>query len=202
MNENMQELQVGAVYEHGGNMFVVASVTLKDAVVVNQKNGKVFSHCFPVTVKNMYDATIVVDTEEVENEIGVSQEKTLRVVRHVRPTDIFYKELYGFTLVFDLNYTTRKIDVGISVCNGDRFNRKIGFELATSGRNYVKNLDMPDSIFYGESARGLVSWFIEDSTHENMDNDCAEYQVAFSTIETMIDMYFSSKNFLNNLGLE
>jgi len=83
----------------------------------------------------------------------------VEVVRYIRPEPTVYEDsnMYGVTLVFKLDYRDRKVDVGISICNGDNFDKEIGVSLAKMGGITVKNLNMPANF---DAHEGITHWFI------------------------------------------
>lgn len=117
----------------------------------------------------------------------------LEVVRFIRPLNWDNHNLYGVTLVFNLDYNRRKIDVGISICNGDNFEKSDGINRAKTGKMYIAGLDMPADIWNCASKDGLIAWFMERAVVENEHNPSVAFNINWKSIELMIDMYAASK---------
>lgn len=67
-----------------------------------------------------------------------------RVIRYVRPTNKWGKRdnLGGVTLVFDMDYTDRKVAVRFSVCSkNENFDKKTGLAVAEKSEAEVFDLD-------------------------------------------------------------
>lgn len=116
----------------------------------------------------------------------------VRVVRYIRPYGK-HANMYGTTLVFDLDYENRQVNVGISICNNDNFTKKEGVDRATSGKLNITGLHMPDDIYASNGQDGLVEWFIERSPRENTHNESAVYNIGWAGIQLILDMYSNSK---------
>lgn len=82
-------------------------------------------------------------------------ENKISVIRYVRPQvdgptpnlyDFMtglYSNLYGVTVVFDIDYDTRKVKASWSVCNGDNFEKARGVLLALQhAQNFEFDLEM------------------------------------------------------------
>lgn len=94
----------------------------------------------------------------------VGRTNPVEVVRYIRPLDMNCggkSNMYGVTLIFSLDYEARSIDVLLSVCNGDNFDKSIGLRLARQGDIGVFNAPMPYDIYSCTSEDSLVQWFIE-----------------------------------------
>ena len=63
----------------------------------------------------------------------VEKPRFVDVVRYIRPRDHFGEilNLFGVALVFRLDYETKTVSAGYSVCMGDNFSRVIGKDIAT-----------------------------------------------------------------------
>lgn len=97
---------------------------------------------------------------------------TIEVVRYARPNPHteFNDNLYGITFVFTLNYVTRKVNVQWSVCNGDNFDKKVGYSQAKKRTTFEFDLDLVKN-------RGLVKAFLLDAFQSE------------SVAEMMVDNY-------------
>lgn len=138
--------------------------------------------------------------EKINNVNTPKKKNPIHVVRYIRPQDEYCisSNLYGVTLIFTLDYEKRLIDVGISVCNGDNFDRKVGVKLASGGEIGVKNALMPSDIYTGESKDGLVDWFIqrfpeEYISYRNDKNINTKININTKTINLINTIYSMSK---------
>lgn len=163
-----------------------------DNNVVKTDPTLVSQYCKKINVGQTYEKVAVpVASSRAGKENKPNPFVVPRFVRPLHRND----NLYGVTLVFILNYETRIVDVGISICNGDNFVKQIGIDLALDGSNFVSGLHMPDDIYACNSADSLVQWFFERSPSENQNNENATYNISWKTIKLMLDIYQSSKHF-------
>jgi len=120
----------------------------------------------------------------------------IQVVRYIRPLDEHCGDnsnLYGVTLVFTLDYDNRKIDVGISICNGDNFSRKEGIKRAMSGKLSITDIYMPDEIYHCNGDAGLVEWFVAKLPHQPEAIGPASINIGYNSIKLMCEMYAYSE---------
>lgn len=113
----------------------------------------------------------------------------IEVIRFIRPDHGYYIDanMYGVTLAFTLDYELRKVHVGISICNGDNFEKDTGVALARTYRHNVTNLDMPKS-FDG----CLVKWFM-DTAPTQIFEETASTTLTPSIINNLVGIFEMSK---------
>ena len=113
----------------------------------------------------------------------------IEVIRFIRPDHGYYIDanMYGVTLAFTLDYELRKVHVGISICNGDNFEKDTGVALASTYRHNVTNLDMPKS-FNG----CLVKWFM-DAAPTQIFEETASTTLTPSIINNLVGIFAMSK---------
>lgn len=91
----------------------------------------------------------------------------VRVIRYVRTKNgkqpWIYNNLGGATMVFDMNYTDRMVDVYLAVCHPkDNFCKKTGIEQALgNGIQRVLSLDKFQSFANQEGIEGFVKAYHE-----------------------------------------
>ena len=157
------------------------SLHLPTVIMVNGKSHKVqakknehnvFAHLvidgvdFPSISFPIDQSKITVDEHAFGFIAGLADNTTqnkVSVVRYLREYSVNGDVVgnSGMTFYFVINYSTRKVDVGISRCSGETFVKSKGAEFArqnlTNGTRYM-NLDIPSGGFhpYGN----ILSWFI------------------------------------------
>lgn len=151
----------------------------------------------PDTIKSVVKAI----TKHVNNLQAIDQnpragkedkKNPVEVVRFLRPYS-FNENMFGVTFIFTLNYHTRRIDVKISVCNGDNFSRQEGIDRAKNGKISMNNLYMPDDIYNSNGKDGLVKWLIERVPNETCGDKNAKFNINQTTLKLIIDMYSNSR---------
>lgn len=114
--------------------------------------------------------------------------QNIRVIRYIRPgkkywtkywdTDI-YSNMYGITLVFNLDFENKFVTVKWSVCNGDNFSKKIGIETAERSKTMlIFGFDeihggLVNTVFnkiYNHNFNAHVSNFYYEQIHEIFKN--------------------------------
>ena len=91
----------------------------------------------------------------------------IEVVRYARPHHTHpNSNLFGITFIFNLDYVTRKVKVQWSVCNGDNFNKKVGYSQAKKRMDFEFPLDLV-------KGRGLVKAFLGDAFQNESLTDMA-----------------------------
>ncbi len=111
---------------------------------------------------------IDIHTEDTR-EAHTHKENPIEVIRYLRPLDElcgYRSNLYGVTFIFTLDYEKKKIDVNLSVCNGDNFSKKDGVDFAREGKISITNIDMPDYIYNCSTKDSLVYWFLNRFPNE------------------------------------
>ena len=118
----------------------------------------------------------------------------INVARYIRPSKFskYDSTTIGATLYFVLDYSARRIHVGISICNGDCFNKKTGIDIAKSGKNSILNIKMPEKIYDKSFDEGLVQWFIMHAINEGCFDSLTEINVDKSTILNLLNIYIES----------
>lgn len=115
----------------------------------------------------------------------------VQIVRYVRPVGFENSNMFGVTLVFDLDYKARRVHVGMSICNGDNFEKEVGVGLALMGYNGIYNIPMPDN-FDDEERPGIVPWFFERSPELIKKDSAVAMKVSQKFMNMAIDMYIQS----------
>ena len=99
------------------------------------------------------------------------ENNTVKVVRYIRPENFGWdfmenSNLYGITIIFELDHEARDVTASFSICNGDNFSREVGKYLAETS-NAVVTFDMDDIDTYGGLIFALTNrlnqLFLEDS---------------------------------------
>ena len=96
--------------------------------------------------------------------------KQVVIVRHIRPVTIYSAPLvdnmYGATLYVELDYETRNVKFGYSICVGDNFSRKFGVDAAKIRfENEPANLPMPENGFEDTS---VTAYIVENISETNV----------------------------------
>ena len=113
----------------------------------------------------------------------MENQNNIRVIRYVRPTPyncLMYhmvnrSNLYGITMVFDIDYDTRKVVARWSVCTNDNFEKKIGVERALLCKKMVTfNLDevvggLVNTLFH--KITGYYNSHISEEFYEDIRDD-------------------------------
>ena len=190
-----------SIEDSGGNFAVTYIVDSNGALTAidtaNVINGEINFN------KNRLD-TYIKWYKESNQQKPTKKKNPVEVIRYIRPLDEYchgQSNMFGVTLVFTLDYNLRRIDVGISVCNGDNFDKKLGIDLAKEKGISVLNAYMPDDIYNCRSTDSLVDWFITRLPQETQPRDVV-FNISRRTIELIIDIYSCSaqcKNHFNSI---
>lgn len=115
----------------------------------------------------------------------------VEVIRFLRPY-AFHENMFGVTFIFTLDYHKRRIDVQLSVCNGDNFSRKEGVNEARKNKNTITGIYMPDDIYHSNGTDGLVTWFVTRVPDETRGDKNVKFNVHYNTIRLVTSMYENS----------
>ena len=138
--------------------------------------------------------TYIQSYEESKQTKRNKKKNPVEVIRYIRPMDencYGQSNLFGVTLVFTLDYNRRRINVGISVCNGDNFDKKLGIDLAKEKGISVLNAYMPDDIYNCQSRDSLVDWFVTRLPQEPQPREVV-FNINHRTIELITEIYACS----------
>lgn len=105
------------------------------------------------------------------------QQENVEVVRYLRPDSVFqnpffgelHDNMYGVTIVYDINYELSQVTAQWSVCNNDNFDKKLGVKIARKARALV--FDFKDVAEQGSLTEALAfnfrKFFDEDKVVED-----------------------------------
>lgn len=184
------------IIQENGTIRELGSVPITNNMVMI--DGDVLNRLLDTTVSNILHGTPAVPVASTGRKHKEKKRNPIRVVRYIRPLDELCankSNMYGVTLVFDLDYDARKIDVGISICNGDNFDRKEGIKRAMSGKLSITNIYMPDEIYHCNGDAGLVEWFVAKLPRQPEAIGPANINISFHSIKLICEMYANSTRF-------
>lgn len=149
-----------------GNTYILAQLSEIRGTFINVESGNRYSDDFVLLELggNGVRGTYYVPEELQEISVFSKEDKPdiVEFFRYIRPHNNTGEidNLRGVTLRFVLNYPEDKVDVFVSICNGDNFEKQLGRDLCTWARDaYRFEFRMPEGINFDRWG-GAVFWFI------------------------------------------